>query len=166
MLPRRWSLLALLSLAPGLPGCAQVTAKPFFDSTDDTSGIRFYEPVPLLVATKENVKIVFVPNPSRGIAIGFRTWLARHSVDLKVEEGSLTGLSSDADSAALASGLLTLVESLGKEAIENAAELKALMAPAAAALGEEIPGSIEGIQGVYRFKFSPTGEFLGLEKVL
>ena len=146
--------------------CAFVSAKPFFSASDATPGIRFYEPTPFLVVTDKDAQIVLVPNPNRGVAVGFSTWVARHNFQLEAQQGQLTRLSSDADTTALASGLLTLVQTIGAAGIQNAAELAKLMGGGVQALGEKVTGSIPECAGVFEFRFDEKGEFRGLHNLM
>lgn len=147
-----------------LQGCAGISAEPFKGAHDNTEGIRFYEPTPFLIVTGTKVNTVFIPNPKRGIAIGFNSWLAKHKAELKVEQGVLTELSSDVDATAVPVGFLTLLQTLGQEALKTMAEA-AKNAPGAAALGDEVDGTITNKEGVYLFNFDDNGNFIGLTKM-
>src|SRR5262245_22553933 len=78
------------ALTTSLVGCAGIGARPFSASNPDVEGIRFYEPTPFLVVTQAKVHVVFVPNPHRGVAVNFYTWLSKQKAELKIEDGSLS----------------------------------------------------------------------------
>ncbi|HET6204623.1 MAG TPA: hypothetical protein VFI25_17660 [Planctomycetota bacterium] len=159
-------LSPLLPLYVGLLGasCAQMSARPFRGASDATAGIRLYEPTPFLVVTDKDAQVVFVPNPNRGVAVGFNTWVAKHRFELKAQDGRFAEFSSDADTTALASGLLTLVQTIGPEGVKSVTELAKLLG--AQPLGEKVTGTIATQPGVYAFQFDEKGEFTGLRDLL
>jgi len=146
-----------------LQGCAGISTKPFMGADDKQEGIRFYEPTPFLIVTNLKTQTVMIPNPKRGVAINFKTWLAKHKAEIKAEQGSLTSLSSDADATAIPEGIITLMQTLGEKALD-AAIAAAKSGAGAAAMGDSVDGTITNKEGIYEFKFDKDGNFVGLIK--
>lgn len=138
-----------------LAGCAETTITPidYADRSPKTRGLRVYDPKPLLVVTSNNTSVVFVPDFNRAYAVTFHAFLSKNNVTIKTTDGALTELSSDLDTTQI----LSFFESLGKEALAQAKDLKAL--------GTSVDGTIPDKQGVYEFVFDQSGSFVGLKKI-
>lgn len=158
-------ILIVVSSLLLLQGCASISSEPFKGADDKQSGIRFYEPTPFLIVTNENIYTVMIPNPKRGVAINFKNWLAKHKAELTLDQGSLTKLTSEADSTAIPTGFMTMVTTLGEKALDAAIAAAKAGGEAASGMGETLAGTIPNKEGVYEFEFNKEGDFLGLKKL-
>lgn len=134
--------------------CAQTTVKRvgYKDSNDD--GIRVYDPLPILIITCQNAQLVSVPDFSRAYTVEIKTFLAKNNSNIKITEGLITELSANLDNT----GLLSLLQSWGEKALGAAKDL--------AQLGAAVPGTIPGMEGIWRLNFNPeTGAFLNLTRI-
>lgn len=147
--------ILLASLLVTLTGCAAWTSvRPVDYSDRSQTGLRVYDPIPLLVVTETSTRVVFVPNFERGYTVSFHAWLAKNQASIKVGDGALTTeMGTNMDT----SGLLSLLQSVGGSALENADKL--------AAFGATVEGTISKLEGIYRFEFSAEGDFLGLRPI-
>ena len=156
---------SVLVLVFALSACAWADVKPIGYQDRSSEGVRVYDPKPLLIVTpakydKEGKQIsagsttlTFIPDYTRGYAVTFGTFLAKNKASVQIKEGILTQFDSDQDTT----GLLSLLQSLGSEALKNVDKL--------AALGEEISSAIPGLDGIYEFVFDENGTFIGLRKI-
>jgi hypothetical protein len=142
--------IALL-VALGL-GCAFTRVQPVDPGDRERSGIRYYDPQPLLVVTCETTQIVYVPDRSRGYTVRPQALFAKNDFSIELSDGMLTGMDADMDSA----GLLTLLQSVASEA---------LGAAAGAAAAESALAPIPGMTGIWRFDYDETGTVSGLTRI-
>ena len=148
----KMSLTLLAAVAGGCAAWTDVVPVEYADR--DAKGLRVYDPIPLLVVTAEQTSIVFVPDFERGYSVRFHAWLAKNNSSIKLADGALmTEMGSNLDTT----GLLSLLQSVGGKAIENAEQLSAF--------GQPVTGAITGKEGIYRFDFDETGRFTGLTEV-
>ena len=133
-------------------GCAATSAVPVPYADRATEGFRVYDPKPMLLVTSKSAQIVFIPNLDRGYAVRFWAFLAKNDITLKTTDGAMTELSSHLDTTAA----LTLLQTLGQEALKQVDKLKALGGP--------VDGTIPGKEGLYEFQFNERGEFRGLKR--
>jgi hypothetical protein len=133
-------------------GCAYTVVEPVGYDDAGRRGVRYYEPQPLLVATCETVSVAFVPNYNRGYSVQFRSFLARNNTSIQESGGMLSKIAADVDTAPL----LSLLEGVGAEALEQAEKLAALGAAG---------GGFEQ-RGVWRFDYDAHGNLENLTPLL
>lgn len=136
-----------------LNGCAWTKVEPIAYDDRKTDGVRVYDPKPILIVTETTTTVTMLPNYNRGYAVRYGQFLSKNKVNLQVKEGLITQIESDADTT----GLLSLFQALGSEAIKGIDKL--------AALGAEIESGIPGMEGIYEFEFDTDGNFTGLKKI-
>jgi hypothetical protein len=134
--------------------CAQTTVKPVKYNNFDKEGLRVYDPLPLLIITCTNVQLVSVPDFTRGYTVTFKSFLAKNNSSAKVTEGLITELSANLDDT----GLLSLLQSWGEKALGVAKDL--------AQLGAQVPGTIAGMEGIWRLNFdAANGQFMNMTRI-
>ena len=134
-------------------GCAYTIIKPVDYGDTGRRGYRIYDPQPILVSTCETTSIAFVPNLSRGYSVQPRAWLSKNKSELKVASGMLSEAAVELDSTAF----LTLLQSVGGEAIKAAEKL--------AALGDGATGGLRQA-GVWSFDYDARGLLTGLRPLV
>lgn len=149
MLRKHASLLLLL-----LSACAGTTAQRVRYDDDTARGLRFYDPMLLLVVTCHNTEVVVVPDLERGYAVESRAVAAKNDFTVKAQEGLLAEVGAKLDS----SGPLSIFQGAGTKAVEKG--------PAFAALGASIGGTIPGMEGIWRFALDGNGRLTGLTPLL
>jgi hypothetical protein len=145
--------IGLLLVALLISSCAETTATRVTYDDTKTEGVRFYDPLPLLVVTCQNAQLVSVPDFSRGYAVTFKAGMSKNNSDIKLTEGLLTEASANLDD----SGLLSMLQSWGEKALGSAKDL--------AALGAQVPGTIPGMEGVWRLNFNGDGSFKDMTQI-
>ena len=141
----------LLSLA----GCAGVTAVPA-PLGSNVQGIRIYELKPILIVSGQKVEVGFVPNPNRAYALQFYSFLAKHDLTANFNaNGSLSSLTSNQDTTAVALALLNLVNKAVKEG-----------GGLASAFSGTSGGTLNERVQVYDFVFDDNGELIQLRPLI
>ena len=133
-------------------GCAYTVVKPVGYDDEERRGVRYYDPQPVLVATCETVSVTFVPNYNRGYSVQFRSFLAKNDTSLYESGGMLSKIEADIDTTAL----LSFLQAVGSEALEQAGKLAAL-----GAAGGGFPQ-----QGLWRFDYGADGKLEKLTPLL
>lgn len=144
--------LLVASLPLLASGCTWTRARPVAYSDRDTTGVRVYDPKPLLIITEKSTNLVFVPDFRRGYAMQYGSLLARNETTISMDEGRVTRLHSVHNTAEL----LSLIKTWGQEAIEQADKLAALGA---------VSGGIPGMEGIYELVISEEGEITALRPI-
>jgi len=94
-----------------------------------------------------------VPDFTRGYAVEFGAVLAKNDSDIKATEGLLTEVSAKLDDTAL----LSLLQAWGEKALGSVKDLTAL--------GALVPGTIPGMEGVWRLNFDVNGQLTGMKQI-
>jgi hypothetical protein len=134
-------------------GCAWTTVTPVAKDDRTTPGFRYYDAKPLLLVTKTNTQIVFVPNYSRPYAVSFGAFLAKHEMKLTITDAVFfKEIDDKQDPSELVKGLIAL----GQDALKAAAS-------AASAASDAVAGELVA---VYEFKFDDNGNITAMKQVV
>ena len=144
--------LLIIFIAIIVSSCAYTTAKRI-DYTSTEEGIRFYDPLPLLIINCQNTQVVNVADFSRGYALKYGAFLAKNNTDIKMTEGLLTETSSDLDDTAL----LSMLQALGQSALGAVKDL--------ASLNTLISGPLPGMEGIWRLDYGIDGKLAGIKRI-
>jgi hypothetical protein len=125
-------------------GCAYTVVKPVGYDDEESRGVRYYDPQPVLVATCETVSVAFVPNYNRGYSVQFRSFLAKNDTSIGESGGMLSKIEANIDTTAL----LSFLQAVGK----------------LAALGAAGGGFQQ--QGIWRFDYDADGNLEKLTPLL
>ncbi len=149
------SFAAIAGLAMAIAGCAGVTAVPAPPGST-VQGIRIFEQKPLLIVSGQQISVAFVPNTSRAYALQFYSFLAKHDLTAGFSaSGSLSNLTSNQDTTAVAVALVNLVS----KAVETGNSLgTAFSGTSATTLNERVQ--------VYDFVFDDNGALIQLRPLI
>ena len=143
----------IFSISVFIHGCSYTSVKPVIYTDTTTKGFRVYDPQPILVSNCESTTIGFVPDYSRGYAINVRSVMAKNKSTVKASGGIATELSTELDTAAF----LTLIQTLGQEALKQAEKL--------AGLGASATGGLQH-GGIWRMDYDETGRLSGATEIV
>lgn len=110
--------LACIAFLPLIGGCAYTTNVPVTANNPEVEGFRHFAQKPLLVVSGGTVNTIFVPDPSRGYAMRFGAFLAKHDMKFVITNGALGETHSQLDATAGVSGLLDIAKTITEDALD------------------------------------------------
>jgi hypothetical protein len=134
-------------------GCAYVGAIPA-PYGSKVSGIRVYDPKPILIVNGASVTIGIVPNYSRGYALQLGAFLAKNHAKITIDKGLVTAIDAEMDSTEFISFL--------KELLKKVPDAKALSGKSESTT----EGGIENRFQVFDFVFDNDGNLVSLRPLV